>query len=88
MVLHRKDWKLFVPHPFQGLVVEIDLVPLGQADIYENSDGQILVLARVVLGGQPVQTSRSRHDCLLLRTRDWYLHSVWQERHEQAMGRK
>jgi hypothetical protein len=70
------------------MVVEIELAPLVESEIYDESAGQVLVPVRVVVDGKPVHPSRSQMDWLLVKTEDWYLHLAWGAREKKPKGKK
>jgi hypothetical protein len=70
------------------MIVEIELVPLGESEVYEDSAGQVLFPARIVVDGKPIHASRSQTDWLLVKTEDWYLHLAWGARQKKQTGKK
>ena len=70
------------------MIVEIALVPLGESEVYENSDRQVLFPARIVVDGNPIEVSRSQKDWFLVKTNDWYLHLAWGAREKKPKGKK
>jgi hypothetical protein len=70
------------------MIVEIELVPLGESEVYEKSDGQVLFPARIVVDGKPIEVSRSQEDWILVKTNDWYLHLAWGAREKKPKGKK
>ena len=78
------------PHAAKPLrmIVEIELAPLGESEVYEDSDGQVLIPARIVVDGKPIHASRSQTDWLLVKTEDWYLHLAWGARQKKPKGKK
>ena len=70
------------------MIVEIELVPLGESEAYEDSAGQVLFPARIVVDGKPIHASRSQTDWLLVKTEDWYLHLAWGARQKKPKGQK
>jgi len=69
------------------MIVEIDLVPLGESDVYEDGDGQVLFPARIVVDGKPIEVSRSQKDWFLVKTNDWYMHLAWGAREKKSKGK-
>jgi len=78
------------PHAAKPLrmIVEIELVPLGESEVYEDSDGQVLIPARIVADGKPIEVSRSQMDWFLVKNTDWYLHLAWGARQKKPNGKK
>ena len=70
------------------MLVEIELVPLGESEVYEDSDGQVLFPARIVVDGKPIEVSRSQKDWFLVKTDGWYLHLAWGAREKKPKGKK
>jgi hypothetical protein len=70
------------------MIVEIELVPLGKSEVYEDADGQVLVPARIVVDGKPIEVSRSQKDWFLVKTNDWYMHLAWGARAKKPKGKK
>ena len=70
------------------MIVEIELVPLGESEVYEDSDGQVLFPARIVVDGKPIEVSRSQKDWFLVKTNDWYMHLAWGAREKKPKGKK
>ena len=70
------------------MLVEIELVPLGESEVYEDSDGQVLFPARIVVDGKPIEVSRSQKDWFLVKTNDWYMHLAWGAREKKPKGKK
>jgi hypothetical protein len=69
------------------MLVEIELAPLGESEVYEDSAGQVLIPVRVVVDGKPIHPSRSQTDWLLVKTHDWYLHLAWGAREKKPKGK-
>ena len=78
------------PHAAKPLrmIVEIELAPLGESEVYEDSDGQVLIPARIVVDGKPIHASRSQTDWLLVKTEDWFLLLAWGARQKKPNGKK
>ena len=70
------------------MIVEIELVPLGESEVYEDSDGQVLIPARIVVDGKSIEVSRSQKDWFLVKTNDWYMHLAWVARQKKPNGKK
>ena len=70
------------------MLVEIELVPLGESEVYEDSDGQVLFPARIVVDGKPIEVSRSQKDWFLVKTNDWYMHLAWGAREKKPKSKK
>ena len=70
------------------MIVEIELVPLGESEVYEDSDRQVLFPARIVVDGKPIEVSRSQKDWFLVKTNDWYLHLAWGAREKKPKNKK
>jgi hypothetical protein len=70
------------------MIVEIELAPLGESEVYERSDGQVLFPARIVVDGKPIEVSRSQKDWFLVKTNDWYLHLAWGAREKKTEGQE
>ena len=70
------------------MLVEIELVPLGESEVYEDSDGQVLIPARIVVDGKPIEVSRSQKDWFLVKNTDWYMHLAWGAREKKPKGKK
>ena len=70
------------------MIVEIELAPLRESEVYEDRDGQVLFPARIVVDGKPIEVSRSQKDWFLVKTNDWYLHLAWGAREKKPKGKK
>ena len=70
------------------MIVEIELVPLGESEVYEVGNGQVLFPARIVVDGKSIEVSRSQKDWFLVKTNDWYMHLAWGAREKKPKSKK
>lgn len=70
------------------MIVEIELVPLSESDVYEDGGGQVLFPARLVVDGKPIEVSPSKKDWFLVKNNHWYMHLAWGAREKKPKGKK
>jgi hypothetical protein len=62
------------------MVVEIELIPVGEPNVSDDNEEQVLFPARILVNGKPVEPLRSQQDWFLVKTEDWYLYLAWGSR--------
>jgi hypothetical protein len=69
------------------MVVEIELIPVGEPNVSDDNEEQVLFPARILVNGKPIDPLRSQQDWFLAKTEDWYLYLAWGSRLRQRKSR-